>query len=1123
MHLLCDALNRSGQEAYITASVLNPELMTCRLTEDVAALHRSQGLEPIVVYPEIFDDNPLQGTTVVRYLLNQPGFIEGKGSYGSDDIFFSITRALLQPGMAEDRVLYLPPIDLRVFCPPKDPAKRIPGKVCYYQGRRGHAKIDPELLPPGAIEITPSWPESWEAMADLFQECEYFYCGETSGLAGEAALCGCLSIICPSEWASLKIGLHENKSHGVAWGGTPEEIERARITQPLLRESLLQHQRDFWPALDNFIEVTQAAANESLNRRKNIKTSNWLASRQPSAIQNELIKTRLQSQREPKLCLLINGGETNPFLLDKTLASLDPSASWDVQVLSHKGSLANNINKVLSDKDFDWFLLLQAGEELTYSGQLTARLDLLKATDCHAISFDEMYRQENGFGVALRPAVNLDYLLSFPSGTSRHWLFRRNAVVNSGGFDESFNGALEFDLLLRLINKNGLGSLAHVAEPLVVTQIPSLSNVEDERLAIIRHLQARGYLNSDVTAPAPGRYKLCYGHAESASVSILLPAGGDLGRLQRCVEGVLEGTGNQNFEILLLESPNQGGDISDWLAALVSLGEAKLRVIRSSSPNTAHALNEAADLAIGDYLLFLSTDMAVIESGWLDALLNHANRGEVGAVGGKLLTPDGKIAQALQILGLQGPVGNPFVGKKLDTPGYMQRLQVSQNVSALSLDGMMVPRDLYLQLDGLREAVPHAYLATDFSLRVREAGYLLVWSPDALLMLDRQDSAPPSSAEQDEMYARWLPQLARDPAYNPNFSLVQPGGFQLADSQISWRPLESWRPLPVVLAHPADTMGCGHYRVMQPLNALREAGLVDGLLSVGLMHVVDLERYNPDSIVLQRQIGDERLEAMRRIKAFSRAFKVYELDDYLPNLPMKSVHKQLMPKDVVKSLRQGLSYVDRFVVSTDVMAELFASYHPSVQVMKNRLDPRWWSGLALSARRGSSKPRVGWAGGSSHTGDLEMIFDVVKELAGEVEWVFFGMCPEKLKPYVHEFHAGVEIESYAAKLASMNLDLALAPVEQNVFNECKSNLRLLEYGACGFPVICSDVRCYQGDGLPVMRVKNRFRDWVDAIRMHIGDLDAAARAGDELRAVVQRDWMLEGANLAAWKRAWLPD
>jgi hypothetical protein len=100
--------------------------------------------------------------------------------------------------------------------------------------------------------------------------------------------------------------------------------------------------------------------------------------------------------------------------------------------------------------------------------------------------------------------------------------------------------------------------------------------------------------------------------------------------------------------------------------------------------------------------------------------------------------------------------------------------------------------------------------------------------------------------------------------------------------------------------------------------------------------------------------------------------------------------------------------------------------------------------------------------------------------------------------------------------------LALAPLEQNLFNECKSNLRLLEYGACGFPVICTDIRCYQGE-LPVTRVKNRFRDWVDAIRMHITDLDATAQQGDALKQSVLQGWMLEGENLELWRKAWLPD
>ncbi|MFV0457116.1 MAG: glycosyltransferase [Pseudomonas sp.] len=877
---------------------------------------------------------------------------------------------------------------------------------------------------------------------------------------------------------------------------------------------------------------------------REVDIRSWLASRSIGAESLPLVKDRFGEW--PGLFVFVLDAAGDSSALQKTLSSLVNARSWSAKVAacvisvdgdisaSGKGfsvcqetgaNFPNRINVLVESESFDWFMILEAGDELLISGLIKLALETTDLPSHLAISCDGIYRQPSGIlAAAFRPSFNLDYLLSFPVAMARHWLFRREVVLEVGGFDPSLKDALELDLILRLINQGGLVGLGHLAEPLLVTDLPALANVEDERRAIIRHLQARGYPDAQVTAAKPGRYNLKYKHISSPGVSILILTGSHLSKLQRCIEGLLGSTAYQTFEILLIENHPQDQAVHEWLLALAELQEAKLRVVQPVGWNMAAMLNQAAHRASGDYLLFLAPDTAIVEEDWLDNLLNHAQRAEVGGVGGRLLTPDGKIAQAMQILGLQGPLGNPYVGEKLDEPGYMQRLQVDQNVSALSQDCLMLPRDLYVQLEGLdEEGIPSPYAMTDLCLRIREAGYLLVWSPSVQLMLDRQESTEVTAQQQDAMYAKWLPQLARDPSYNPNFSLAQPGGFKLADTQISWRPLDIWRPLPVVLAHPADTMGCGHYRVMQPFNALREAGIVDGALSVGLMHVVDLERYNPDAVVLQRQIGEERLEAMRRIKAFSRAFKVYELDDYLPNLPMKSAHRQHMPKDIVKSLRRGLSYVDRFVVSTDVMAEAFAEFHPDIRVVTNRLDPRWWGGLSTSARRTSSKPRVGWAGGASHTGDLEMIADVVKELAGEVEWVFFGMCPEKLKPYIHEFHEGVAIERYAKKLASLNIDLALAPVEQNLFNECKSNLRLLEYGACGFPVICSDVRCYQGDGLPVTRVKNRFRDWVDAIRSHINDLDAAARAGDDLRTAVLNSWMLEGENLEAWRRAWLPD
>ena len=108
-------------------------------------------------------------------------------------------------------------------------------------------------------------------------------------------------------------------------------------------------------------------------------------------------------------------------------------------------------------------------------------------------------------------------------------------------------------------------------------------------------------------------------------------------------------------------------------------------------------------------------------------------------------------------------------------------------------------------------------------------------------------------------------------------------------------------------------------------------------------------------------------------------------------------------------------------------------------------------------------------------------------------------------------------EQYPAKLASLDLDLAVAPLEVNRFNECKSNLRLLEYGILGWPVVCSDVLPYRG--APVTRVPNRPEAWLEAIRARIHDLDEAQKEGEALQRWVREGWMLED-HLGEWIEAY---
>ena len=871
-----------------------------------------------------------------------------------------------------------------------------------------------------------------------------------------------------------------------------------------------------------------------------VAQSDWLAARKLTPVQRQLIEQRLAEHAGgPRIAVMVRDLHSDSAALERTLLSLETINSYrniEVQVLSARPldlpvpvvgvepeAAVVQLNTALSGIEADWLILVEAGVEFTACGLLIVALELLGAPDCQAIYTDEiMMTPEGDQGIALRPDFNLDMLLSFPVGMARHWLLHRETLLALGGFDQQFEQAFELEYLLRLIEQQGLGGLGHVSEPLLSAPVGRLQDNPQERAVIERHLRARGYEQPQVTSRLPGCYQLDYGHGQQAFVSILIVVKSHLAQVQRCLESLLENTAYAHYEVLLLAQGSQSPEIDAWLSGVEQLGEERMRVLRFPTLSHEALCNQAVAQARGDMLLWLSAGAGLFDPLWLPQLLNHALRPEVGAVSGLLMSADGRVRHAGLLLGLQGSVGRPFEGLACEARGYMQRLQIEQNYSALSGECLMLRRELFIEVGGFAEERSLSRWAdVDLCLKVRQAGYLNVWTPRAQLLMDTHWLPAARADEEDALYSKWLPLLAHDPAYNPGLSLQAEQGFKLAEPQLSWRPLQTWRPLPTVLVHPADFFGCGHYRVIQPLLGMKQKGLAEGVLSTEFMSVVDLQRYDPEVIVLQRQFGEASFEAMRRMKLFSRAFKVYELDDYLPNLPLKNAHRLHMPRDILKSLRRSLSMVDRFVVSTEPLAEAFAGLHEDIRVVENRLPVSWWTGLQ-AARRVGPRPRVGWAGGAGHAGDLDLIADVVRELANEVDWIFFGMCPDSIRPFVKEVHGGVAIECYPQALAALNLDLALAPVEQNLFNECKSNLRLLEYGACGFPVICSDVVCYQND-LPVTRVKNRFRDWVEAIRMHIADLDASARAGDALRERVLSDWMLDGDSLQGWLRAWQPD
>lgn len=868
-----------------------------------------------------------------------------------------------------------------------------------------------------------------------------------------------------------------------------------------------------------------------------------LEQHQPSAAQQQLLRDYLAiheggpavaivvsdfaNQPERVLATLQSLASENP-LLDRlkvfiladydsqTQSALQAQLPWMAATLESRPAV---LNSLMQDNDHDWWVMVDAGTTFTKSGLLCAVMKALDSPDCDALFADEITLNDQGAAnLEFRTDFNLDYLLSCPMAASRHWLFNRKPTLNVGGFDPAYAHAMEFDLILRLIEHENFSSFAHASEPLLIAaQAPQQDN-PDIIETLQRHLNARGYAYSQVHASIPGHYRLEYGHNSTPLVSIIVTAQDQLDTLLPCIESILQNTTYPHYEIIISDNNSQSPETHQWLATIDSMQSAKIRVLRHGETLNASAIrNSAVEYALGEYVLMLANDMFVVQADWLENLLNHALRPEVGAVGAKQISPDGSIEHAGLILGLNGTAA-PVTAKEGAGPGYMHRLISDQNYSAVSGDCLLMRKSLYDELGGLDEqSFPNRYSHVDLCLKARDSGLLVVWTPHASIVRRKTDAGTPEAAYDDEtraLYDKWLHYLAWDPAYSLNFSLQASSFTAQSNPELTWRPLIH-RPLPVVLVQPGDHSESGR-RIEGPLHLLRDTQAIDGVVCHSSLNIPEIARLSADTIVVQRPLSDAEIVSIHAIKTHTNAFVVYDLNEYPSFSPLD---KKAAPFAAIQaSLQLGLEQVDRVTVSTPALAELLSGLHGDIRVIESRLSPALWQGLQ-STRRTRDKPRVGWVGNADQGADLLLIERVIRQLADKVEWVIMGPCPARLRPFIHELRSPVEGPLLPGILASLNLDLALAPAQRNLINQSKSPISLLQYGACGYPVICSDILCFQGN-LPVTRVSDEPQAWADAIEAHIDQLDTCARMGDELKREVEQNWMTDADYLQIWQQAW---
>jgi GT2 family glycosyltransferase len=360
-------------------------------------------------------------------------------------------------------------------------------------------------------------------------------------------------------------------------------------------------------------------------------------------------------------------------------------------------------------------------------------------------------------------------------------------LTRLGGIRAGFDGAQDYDLVLRA--SEDAREIVHIPQVLYHWRLHQQSTaantaskeylVEAGRQALADHLQRTSTAATVHTGEKPGMYRVAYHLREQPLVSVIIP-NRDAAQLLHGVIESLEQSTYANFEVLVLENGSTHEDTFAYYRELTQ--RPHVRLLKWDRPFNYSAVNNfGAAHARGSVLLFLNNDVQAIHPDWLEALVAHAVRPEIGAVGAKLLYVDGTVQHAGVVLGLGGVAGHAHLRFPGDAAGYQDRLRLVQNVAAVTGACLMTRRDVFVQAGGFDERFVLAYNDVDYGMRVRACGYRVLWTPEARLYhLESKtrgyedDPAKRKRFEREfDLFKRtWARELEQgDPFYNRNFRL----------------------------------------------------------------------------------------------------------------------------------------------------------------------------------------------------------------------------------------------------------------------------------------------------------------------------------------------------------------
>lgn len=554
-------------------------------------------------------------------------------------------------------------------------------------------------------------------------------------------------------------------------------------------------------------------------RQHRLKLRQWLADNTLTPEQIAAMRAETKAWAEPPIfSVLVPVYNTNPVLLTKAIESVRSQIypHWELilvddcspsaptrQTLEHyadtdaritvifaptNGGISAATNLALAAATGDFIALLDHDDALTndalYENAKVIRenpaIDILYSDE------DKITETEQRFGLFFKPDWSPDYFHS-SMYTCHLGVYRTALVRQLGGFRSEFDGAQDWDLMLRAVEASQ--QIHHIPKVLYHWRVTSTSVTAGAEVkpwayqaaqrALTDMTQRSLYPGYAETTSEPGYFRVRRELQTQPLVSIVIPSAGTLmadgqrSHLENCLDSIVSRTTYPQLELVVVD----GFDLPpDTLDRVKSFG---VELVRCDEPfNFSRRINAGVRHSRGEVVVLLNDDIEVITSDWLEAMLELGQQEEIGAVGAKLLLPNQRIQHAGVVL-LEGGPGHAFYNLHRDNSQALMANLVNRNYLCVTGACLMIRRAVFEQVGGLDDIFPSSYNDVDFCLKLHQAGYRNVYTP-FVEMIHYESVSRDCTVQPEELAiykARWqsyLRSLGGDPYYNPNFNQASP-------------------------------------------------------------------------------------------------------------------------------------------------------------------------------------------------------------------------------------------------------------------------------------------------------------------------------------------------------------